>query len=145
MWRVLAVVMVGLIVGCAKTTLAPEYEIVKADKGVVKINVRSMRPGDVYFYTYKYRGRNIDFMVIKFAENDVRTYLDADYLCYKKKMGFEIKDGKLICRHHGFAFELMKPKTWKGAHVPIPLKSNFNNGVVTISEEALKKAYRFFK
>ncbi len=138
-------IILGLVLGCSKTKLAPEFEVVKPVDGLVQVDVSSMKPGDVRFYTYKYRGRNIDFMVIKFSGADVRTYLDADYMCYKMKMGFGIKDGKIYCRHHGFEFELMRPETWKGAHRPIPLKSDLKDGRIIISEDSLKKAYRFFR
>lgn len=137
-----------LVSGCSRAKLAPEYQIVKPEAGVVKVDVSKMKPLDVAFYTYKYKGRNIDFMVIKFNDRDIRAYLDADYMCYKGKMGFEVvgKDQKrLRCRHHGFELDLRSPDSWKGNHVPIPLNYEIKDNAVVISEESLKRAYRFFK
>ncbi len=142
---ILSLGLMLVVIGCSKPKLAPEYNIVEPEAGFVKVQVSTMKAPEVRFFTYKYKGRNIDFMVIKYSDTDVRTFLDADYLCYKSKMGFEVKDHKLICRHHGFAFDLLKPNSWKGNHVPIALKSTLKNGYVIISEESLKKAYRFFR
>lgn len=144
----LCLLVFGLVLSCSKAKLAPEYQVVQPEAGLVKVSVAGMKPLDVAFYTYKYRGRNIDFMVIKFTDRDIRAYLDADYLCYKAKMGYEVveKDKKLLrCRHHGFDLDLQHPDTWKGNHVPIPLKYEVKDGTVIISEESLQKAYRFFR
>ncbi len=129
---------------CKKARLAPEFTLVEASKGVVSIPVESLKQR-VNFYTYRYRGRNIDFMVIRFSPEDIKTYLDADYLCYKAKLGFKTEDDKLICIHHNFSFDLNNPEGWRGNHVPIPLNSELRDGNIIIKEALLRKAYRFFR
>ena len=137
-------IMLFLPISCKKAKLAPRFNVVQASDGVVSIPVDSLKQR-VNFYTYRYRGRNMDFMIIRFSPEDIKTYLDADYLCYKAKMGFKVQDNRLICIHHNFAFDLNNPGNWRGNHVPIPLNSELRDGKIIIKEALLRKAYRFFR
>jgi uncharacterized membrane protein len=138
------VIFVLVTVSCKKAKLAPRFNVVRASDGVVSIPVDSLKER-VNFFTYRYRGRNIDFMIIRFSPEDIKTYLDADYLCYKAKMGFKVQGNRLICIHHNFAFDLNNPEGWRGNHVPIPLNSELRDGKIIIKEAILRKAYRFFR
>ena len=129
---------------CKKTKLAPEYKVVRPENGYISISLDSLKDR-VNQFTYKYKGQNINFMVIRFSPDRVGTFLDADYLCYKEKLGFKVEGNKLICVHHGFSFDLDHPESWRGNHVPIPLNSTTEDGYIKIKEDILKKAYRFFR
>ncbi|RMG69819.1 MAG: hypothetical protein D6710_08180, partial [Nitrospirae bacterium] len=60
------VILVLLAVSCKKVKLAPQFTLVRAEHGLVSIPVDTLKDR-VSFYTYRYRGRNIDFMVIRFS------------------------------------------------------------------------------
>ncbi len=138
------ILLLLLLASCKKTKPTPEYRVVKAKDGYVTIAIDSLEDR-VSLFTYKYKGQNINFMIIRFSPERIETYLDADYLCYKDKLGFKAEADRLICVHHGFSFDLNHPESWRGNHVPIPLNSIRDDGFIKIKEELLKKAYRFFR
>ncbi len=140
----LVLLLLFLVSACKKTKLAPEYKVVRPKDGYISIALDSLKDRVTQF-TYKYKGQNINFMIIKFSPEKIETFLDADYLCYKEKLGFKVQGDKLICVHHGFSFDLNHPESWRGNHVPIPLNSIREDGYIKIKEELLKKAYRFFR
>ena len=141
--NVLCLFILLLFAGCGRHAL--EHTVVAADGDVVSIPVNQVNDGGVHFYTYKFKGKNINFLVRTDGKGKLRTHFDACYSCYKYKMGFRLEGEYLLCIACGLKYRLAD-ETWDfiGPCAPINLKSKVRGDFLVIKVSTLEKGERLF-
>ena len=61
----------------------------------VAVEVKSLVPDVPAFFTYYYRGKKINFFVMK-VDNGVLSFLDACAHCYPAKSGYRYEGGSSL-------------------------------------------------
>ena len=85
---------VGSILSCAPVRSYPE-PLMTDDQIVVQI--AELTPEVPQFYTYRTRGRNVNFFVVE-IDGRVLSFLDACVNCYPRKQGYQYGNGMVTCR-----------------------------------------------
>lgn len=130
-------------IGCQRR--APEYEIVTPSGESLELKLSGDSLPPVHFFTYKSKGRNVNFFVRKDRDGAMHTHFDACYSCFKYKMGYVVEGNRVVCRACRLEFDLSEP-IWDfiGSCVPITLSSKASPGSVVIKKQSLERGEQFF-
>ena len=123
----------------------PKYPLVTADNGVVRVPLRDVNDGRVHFFTFRSRGKNIDFIIRMDGAGKLHACFDACYTCYKKKKGYRQEGTDLICNECGTKFRLAE-EVWTdvGGCAPISLPGSINGDEFFLTASDLAKGERLF-
>ena len=91
------------------------------------------------FYTYRFRGKNINFFVCK-VQDRVQSFLDACASCYTHKRGYSAGGGQVTCRECGTQFSLNQLEKGLGGCYPIKLEGRVEDGRYRIPIAELEAA-----
>ena len=143
---ILFVVCLALFaLGCEKQ--APEYEHVRLEEGKIKLPLSRVNDHGVHFFTYPYKGKNINFFIRTDGEGNLQAHLDACYSCFKYKLGYvwDKENNQVVCIACQIGYDL-DDVVWDyvGACAPINLKSHIVGDFLIIEQKHLEKGQRFF-
>ena len=129
--------------GCGREP--PQHPEVLAQGKVIRIPVSQVNDGNVHFFTFKYEGKGINFLVRTDKNGKLRTHYDACYSCYKYKMGFRVTGNKILCIACGLTYDLGEEE-WDfiGPCSPILLKSSIRGEDLVIHLERIKRGKKLF-
>lgn len=132
-----------LLPGCSQQ--APEHRLVAADGERIAIRLAGVNDGGVYFFTYPFAGKNINFFVRTDGTGKLQAHFDACYSCFKYKLGYVREDSQVVCIACRIGYEL-DDVIWDyiGACAPINLKSKIADRHLVIQRTRLEKGKRFF-
>jgi uncharacterized membrane protein len=91
------------------------------------------------FFTFHYRGKNINFFVLK-THDKVLSFLDACMSCYPSKKGFSVEGGYIRCRACNVRYSLSEIDKGFGGCSPIQIQGHLENGKYHISISRLEKS-----
>ena len=130
-------------VGCSRQ--APEYQIVRPQGDRVIIALDAVNDGGVYFFTYKWEGKNINFFVRTDGKGHLQTHFDACYSCFKYKLGYVWEENQVVCIACRIGYHL-DDVVWDyvGACAPISFSSRISGGHLAIRRTLLEKGKKFF-
>ena len=132
-----------LLVGCGPK--APDHTIVTADANAVRLPLKEVDDGGVHFYTYKYKGKNINFLIRTDCKVKLHAHFDACYACFKYKLGYCVDGPDILCIACGLKYNLAE-EAWDfiGPCAPINMKSKVQGNFLIIKVSTLEKGDRLF-
>ena len=138
-----ALICVFFVWGCTKQ--APEHSIVVPEDDIVKIPLKLVNDGKVHFFTYKYEGKNINFLVRTDGKGKLHTHYDACYSCFKYKMGYRVEGPDILCIACGLKYSLAE-EAWDfiGPCAPINMSSTIKGNFLEIKVATLQKGAKLF-
>lgn len=123
-----------LFSSCSRQQIYPSPSLKGPD---VTVDVRALRPETPAFFTYEYRGKHINFFVVK-INNTTHAFLDACASCYPRKLGYSFERGYLRCRACNMEYTVAGIERGFGGCMPIRLKGSLKKGEYTIPVSMLE-------
>ncbi len=125
-----------LLAACSRQPSYPAPPITGTN---VSVDVASLRQEAPQFYTYRYRGKNISFFLLKIRDK-VNSFLDACTSCYPQKMGYRCEDGSVTCRYCDMRFSIFRLEKGLGSCYPVKIDGRTENGKYLIPIATLEAA-----
>ena len=113
-----------LLAACSKQPLYPAPPIKGAEAA---IDLKTLTPGIPKYFTYHYRGRRVNFFVIKTGDK-VLSFLDACASCYPRKLGFRFDNGYFTCRACNVRYSVSEIEKGIGSCFPIRIRGDVRDG-----------------
>ena len=110
---------------------------VKADNGLVMLDLSDLAPGQARHYRYKDGERAIRFFLVRDEQGTVRAALDACEVCWREGKGYKLQDGAMICVNCGQPFALSRIGEARGGCNPHPLTATVQGQSLSISADEL--------
>jgi uncharacterized membrane protein len=135
-WALLCLlVLMSSIVSCSRQQ---RYAAPPIEGENIVIPAASL-PFDVpQFYTYRIKDNDVDFFVIR-LQNRVLSFLDACLTCYPRKLGYESREGYVVCRACNTAYSVYKLEKGIGGCFPIRIEGRQEGGSYLIARSALER------
>mgnify|MGYP000626562915 CR=1 FL=1 len=124
-----------LLYSCSRQPIYPSPEII--DK-YASVEVSHLKEKVPQFFSYNYKGKNINFFVIK-INGRVSAFLDACKTCYSKRLGFKLEEGFIFCRACNVSYPVEEIEKGIGGCMPIKIPGEERDGRYLISLEVLQK------
>jgi len=90
------------------------------------------------FYSYRTKGKDVNFFVIRIQDR-VNSFLDACLTCYPRKLGYDSKDGFVVCRACNTTYSVYKLEKGIGGCYPIQLEGSLVNGFYLIPRSTIER------
>jgi len=90
------------------------------------------------FYSFRTQGKNVDFFVLRMQDR-VLSFLDACLTCYPRKLGYESKDGFVVCRACTTSYSVYKLEKGIGGCYPIRIAGRLEKGNYLIPLATLER------
>ncbi|HZV82858.1 MAG TPA: DUF2318 domain-containing protein [Geobacteraceae bacterium] len=122
-----------------------KYEKVKANNGMVTLQVAKLADGKAHFYKFEDGGKEITFFAVKAQDGSYKTAFDACDACYKSKKGYEQQGDKMNCKNcnQKFAINRLGPNATGGCN-PGYLPHQLSGTTISIKINDLKDGVRYF-
>jgi uncharacterized membrane protein len=104
----------------------------------VVIQVTSLPIEVPQFYSYRVKGKDVNFFVIRMQDR-VLSFLDACLSCYPRKLGYESKEGYVACRACSTTYSVYKLEKGIGGCYPIRLEGRQEGGSYIIARSTLER------
>ncbi|HEX9859962.1 MAG TPA: Fe-S-containing protein [Nitrospirota bacterium] len=131
-----------ILMGCSGGRSGGER--IKPVDGVFSIDTAGFAPGDVRSYRYDTGGKAIVFLVARTRGGEFKTAFDACVTCYPYKKGYECREGRVVCRQCGTAFELDELGAGKGNCIPIQIEHSLRDGKLMIDRAVIEEGVKLF-
>ncbi len=115
------------------------YQEALSRGGYVVVDANKLPLDTPKFLTYHFRGKNVNFFVIR-TGGQVLSFLDACASCYPYKKGFRFDNGYLICRECNIRYSVTDLEKGIGRCFPIRLEGVLRNGEYSIPVASLETA-----
>ncbi|MFC1769811.1 Fe-S-containing protein [Nitrospirota bacterium] len=139
--RVLLVLFAAIVLfSCSKPPSNPEATVIE---DAVEINIASLIPEVPSYFTYTYKDRKINYIVIM-VDGKVQSYFDACETCHPKKLGFRYEDGYLYCRACSEKYSVKDLETGHGNCYPVKLHGDRVGDKYIIAINSLIENIRLF-
>jgi uncharacterized membrane protein len=134
--------LVALFASLAACSREQRYAAPPIDGDNVSIQVASLPPEIPQFYSYRTKGKSVDFFVLRLQDR-VLSFLDACLSCYPRKLGYGSKDGFVVCRACRTTYSVYKLEKGIGGCYPIQItgsreKGNYLIPLLTLDRHANK-------
>jgi len=103
----------------------------------VAVEVQTLSPDIPSFFTYYFRGRKINFFVVK-VDDRVISFLDACSRCYPAKRGYHSDKDYIICRECGVRYSVSQIEQGIGSCFPIRIEGFLRDGKYLIPISVLE-------
>jgi len=135
--------LLPVLAGCSPQ--ASEHQIVLPVNDLVSIPLNSVNDGGVHFFTYKWKGKNVNFFVRTDGTGQLQAHFDACYSCFKYKLGYVQEGNQVVCIACRIGYHL-DDVLWDyvGACAPISLNSRISDDRLIIRRSWLEKGKKFF-
>lgn len=116
------------------------------DQGVVRVPVGDLGTNEVRFYRFLNAGnQEVKFFIGRDEAGTVQVAFDANEICFKRKRGYEVNDGWLICRVCEKSFRLSEVNEDRGGCAPVAVAHRLEGDEVVIAESDMLAGWRFFR
>ncbi len=115
----------------------PVYQEARSTGGYVLVDVKKLALDTPKFLTYHFRGKNVNFFVIR-TGGQVLSFLDACASCYPYKKGFRFDNGYVICRECNVRYSVTDLEKGIGRCFPIRLEGRLRDGEYDIPVAGLE-------
>ena len=119
--------MVGVFASLASCSHQQRYPAPPIEGENIVLQMASLPLEVPQFYSYRTNGKDIDFFVVR-MQGRVLSFLDACLTCYPRKLGYESKDGFVVCRACNTAYSVYKLEKGIGGCYPIRIEGNLVRG-----------------
>jgi uncharacterized membrane protein len=130
--------LLAAFVLAAACSRQPRYPAPPIEGDNIVIQTASLPPEAPQFFTYRARGKEINFFVIR-LQGRVLSFLDACLSCYPRKLGYQAKDGVVVCRACDTHYSIYKLETGIGGCFPIKIEGKQVSGGYVIARAALER------
>ena len=142
----LMVVAVGVIAWDAMAGgRSGKFAVVGANQGQVFIPVAQVSDGSAHFFTYKNGTTDVNFLVVKSLDGQIRAALDSCDVCYKGRMGYRQEGDSMVCVKCKQKFHSNLINEIKGGCNPVPLQRAVIDGKLVIPEAELIQGAAYFQ
>ena len=121
----------------------PRYAAPPIEGDAVAIQVATLPIEVPQFFSYSTKGKNVDFFVLRMQDR-VLSFLDACLSCYPQKLGYESKDGFVVCRACNTNYSVYKLEKGIGGCYPIKIEGRQEEGNYLIPRSTLERYARKF-
>jgi uncharacterized membrane protein len=90
------------------------------------------------FYSFRTKDEDVNFFVIRMQDR-VLSFLDACLTCYPRKLGYESKDGFVVCRACNTTYSVYKLEKGIGGCYPIRIEGRLEKGNYLIPRSTLER------
>jgi len=129
-------IVISFLVACSRQPLYHEPSLMGSE---VVINADQLRSETPVFFTVRYRGKNINFFVLKIHDK-VLSFLDSCTSCYPSKRGYQVDKEYITCRTCGVKYPLSDIEKGVGSCSPISLAGHLQDGQYRIPVSRLEEA-----
>lgn len=124
-----------LLISCSRQ---PVYPVPAIEGSDIVIDAGTLGPDIPKFYTYHYRGKNINFFVIK-INGEILSFLDACINCYPAKLGYRFDSGYIICKRCNVKYSVSEVEKGFGGCFPICISGHLREGKYRIPVSELQR------
>ena len=119
--------------------------VVSASQGQILIPATEVSDGKAHFFTYKNGATDVNFLVIKSSDGQIRAALDTCVVCYRGRMGYRQEGDYMVCNKCNQRFHSNLINEVKNGCNPVPLQRNVLDGKVAIPEAELVQGAVYFQ
>jgi uncharacterized membrane protein len=130
--------LLGLFASFAACSRQPRYPAPPMSGEDVVIQVASLPLEVPQFYSYRAKGKDVNFFVLRMQDR-VLSFLDACLTCYPRKLGYEYKDGYVVCRACDTTYSVYKLEKGIGGCFPIRIDGRQEGGAYLIARSTLER------
>ncbi len=120
------------------------YPTIKAVQGQVVISAAEVSDGKAHFFTYRNGDTNVNFLVVKSLDGQIRAAIDSCVVCYRGRMGYRQEGDYMVCNKCNRKFHTNLINDVQGGCNPVPLARLVNGGQVVIRESDLIQGAMYF-
>lgn len=124
-----------LLLCCSGQTAYPEPS---REGQHVAVDVKALTPEVPAFFTYRHRGKKINFFVMK-IDGKVLSFLDACMSCYPSKRGYRFEEGRIVCRDCNAGYPVSEIEKGVGGCFPIRITGSLLDGKYLIPVPVLEE------
>jgi uncharacterized membrane protein len=135
---VMAWCLLGLFASLAACSRQPRYATPPIEGENVVIPAASLPLETPQFYSFRTKDKEVNFFVIR-MKDEVLSFLDACLTCYPRKLGYEFKDGYVVCRACDTTYSVYKLKKGIGGCFPIRIEGRQEGGSYLIARSTLER------
>lgn len=128
--------LVSCLLSCSRQPVYPKPALKGPE---VVIDAARLLPESPVFFTHRYRGKKINFFVVKTGDK-VLSFLDACAKCYPSKRGYRVEDGYLACRACEVKYPLSNIVKGFGSCFPIRIEGRLQDREYRIPISRLEEA-----
>ncbi len=140
----IALIFIGAYVFAFKKDSVNKFQIVKAENGTVIIPISKVNDGKAHFFTYRDKGKNINFFVLKSSDGVLRAAFDACDSCYKERKGYRQEGDHMVCNNCGQKFPSIRINDIKGGCNPAPLTREVSGKHLVLKVSDIKEGKIYF-
>lgn len=130
--------LLGLIASLAACSRQPRYAAPPVEGENVVIQTAALPLETPQFYSFHTKGKDVNFFVIRMKDG-VLSFLDACLTCYPRKLGYESKDGYVVCRACDTTYSVRKLEKGIGGCFPIRIDGRQEGGSYLIARSTLER------
>jgi uncharacterized membrane protein len=130
--------LLGLIASLAACSRQQRYAAPPIEGEAIAIPISSLPTEVPQFYSYRTKGKNVDFFVLRMQDR-VLSFLDACLTCYPRKLGYQSKDGFVVCRACDTTYSVYKLEKGLGGCYPIRIEGRLDKGRYLIARSTLER------
>jgi len=122
-----------------------KFVTVNANQGQILIPVTEVSDGKAHFFTYKKDATDVNFLVIKSSDGQIRAALDTCDVCFRGRMGYRQEGESMVCNKCNQRFHSNLINEIRGGCNPVPLQRAVIDGKVAIPEAELIQGAAYFQ
>jgi len=130
--------LLGLIASLAACSRQPRYAAPPIEGDDVVMRIASLPLETPQFYSFRTKGKDVNFFVIR-MKDVVLSFLDACLTCYPRKLGYESKDGYVVCRACDTTYSVYKLEKGIGGCFPIRIEGTQEGDDYRIARSTLER------
>lgn len=135
-WPCLVLFILLALPACPNRQTYPEA--VRTGSEIV-VDVNTLKADVPAFFSHEYRGKKINFIVLK-TGNKVSSFLDACSTCYPAKKGYRFEDGRIICKDCNMGYSADEVEKGVGGCIPMRVAGRLDHGKYLIPVSAIEEA-----
>ncbi len=120
------------------------YPLVEAQDGKIRLPLSTFDDYQARFYTYMYKGRPIEFFVVKSRDGVVRAAFNACDVCYPARKGYHQEGDVMVCNNCGRRFPTNRINIEQGGCNPAPLNRAVEGDTLIIRVQDLLAGLAYF-
>ena len=130
--------MIGVFISLAACSRQQRYATPPIEGENIVIPMSPLPLAMPQFYSYRIKDKSVNFFVIRMQDR-VFSFLDACLTCYPRKLGYESKDGFVVCRACNSSYSVYKLEKGLGGCYPIRFEGRLEKGYYLIARSTLER------
>ncbi|HEY3271259.1 MAG TPA: DUF2318 domain-containing protein [Geothrix sp.] len=122
-----------------------KYPSAKASQGQILIPAAEVSDGRAHFFTYQAGETEVNFLVLKSLDGQIRAAIDSCDVCYRGRLGYRQEGGFMVCNKCNQRFHSNLINEVKGGCNPVPLTRAIAGNQVAILESDLIQGAAYFR